>query len=104
MDAGFLNVVEIGQYFMTKDTADFSQFTDDFAQEDLLQRYPERVDKQSQQNRVIKLCTDSGFLATVDVGQYFRTEDTADFSQITDAVAFREYTSPREEKSSEPKG
>ena len=28
MDAGFLNVVEIGQYFMTKDTAEFSQFTD----------------------------------------------------------------------------
>ena len=26
MDAGFLNVVEIGQYFMTKDIADFSQF------------------------------------------------------------------------------
>ena len=24
MDAGFLNVVEIGQYFMTKDTADIS--------------------------------------------------------------------------------
>ena len=26
MDAGFLNVVEIGQYFMTTDTADLSQF------------------------------------------------------------------------------
>ena len=26
MDAGFLNVVEIGQYFQTKDTADLSQF------------------------------------------------------------------------------
>ena len=26
MDAGFLTVVEIGQYFMTKDTADLSQF------------------------------------------------------------------------------
>ena len=26
MDAGFLNVVEIGQYFMTKDTADLLQF------------------------------------------------------------------------------
>ena len=26
MDAGFLNVVEIGQYSMTKDTAEFSQF------------------------------------------------------------------------------
>ena len=26
MDAGFLSVVENGQYFMTKDTADLSQF------------------------------------------------------------------------------
>ena len=26
MDAGLLNVVEIGQYFMTKDIAEFSQF------------------------------------------------------------------------------
>ena len=26
MDAGFLKVVENGQYFMTKNTADFSQF------------------------------------------------------------------------------
>ena len=26
MDAGFLSVVEIGQYLMTKDTAEFSQF------------------------------------------------------------------------------
>ena len=26
MDAGFLNVVENGQYFMTKDTGDFTQF------------------------------------------------------------------------------
>ena len=28
MDAGFLNVVETGQYSMTKDTVEFSQFTD----------------------------------------------------------------------------
>ena len=28
MDAGFLNVVEIGQYFMTTDTAECSQFAD----------------------------------------------------------------------------
>ena len=28
MDAEFLNVVEIGQYFMTKDTEEFLQFTD----------------------------------------------------------------------------
>ena len=43
--------------------------TDDPAQEDLLQKYQERVDKLLQQNRVIKICTDAGFLTTVDVGQ-----------------------------------
>ena len=31
MDARFLNVVEIGQYFTTKDIAEFSQFTDSVA-------------------------------------------------------------------------
>ena len=41
--------------------------TDDPAQEDLLQKYQERVDKQSQQNRVIKFCIGAGFLTTVDV-------------------------------------
>ena len=28
IDAGFLITVEVGQYFMTKDIAEFSQFTD----------------------------------------------------------------------------
>ena len=78
--------------------------TDNPAQEDLLQKYQERVDKLSQQNRVIKFCTDAGFLTTVDVGQYFMTKDTEEFSQFTDSVAFLEYTLPRDEKSSDPKG
>ena len=78
--------------------------TDDPAQEDLLQKYQERVDKLSQQNRVIKFCTDAGFLTTVDVGQYFMTKDTEEFSQFTESVACREYTLPRDEKSSDPKG
>ena len=32
------------------------------------------------QNRVIKFCTDVGFLTTVDVGQYFMTKDTEDLT------------------------
>ena len=32
------------------------------------------------------------------------TKNTAEFSQITDAVACREYTMPRDEETSEPKG
>ena len=39
------------------------------APEDLLQKYEERVESLSQQNRVIKICTDAGFLTTVEVGQ-----------------------------------
>ena len=46
--------------------------TDDPAQEDVLQKYQERVERLSQQNRVFKICTDAGFLITVEVGQYRR--------------------------------
>ena len=72
--------------------------TNDPAQEDLLQKYQERVDKLSQQNRVIKFCCDAGFLTTVDVGQYFMTQNTEEFSQFTVSVACREYTLPRDAK------
>ena len=79
--------------------------TDDPAQEeDLLQRHQQRIEKLSQQNRVIKICTDAGFLTTVEVGQYFMTKDTEEFSQFTDSVACREYTLPRDQDTSEPKG
>ena len=76
--------------------------TDDPAlEEDLLQKYRERVERLSQQNRVIKFCTDAGFLTTVGVGQYFMTKDTEEFSQFTESVACREYTLPRDEKTSD---
>ena len=74
------------------------------AQEDLLRKYKERVERLSQQNRVIKLCTDAGFLTTVEVGQYFMTKDTEEFLTITEPVTCREYTLPRDDKSSDPKG
>ena len=77
--------------------------TDDPAQ-DLLQKYQERVDRLSPQNRVIKFCTDAGFMTTVEVGQYFMTKDTEEFSQFTESVACREYTLPRDDKSSDPRG
>ena len=34
----------------------------------LLLSYQERIEKLSQQDRVIKFCTDAGFLSTVEVG------------------------------------
>ena len=63
-----------------------------------------RVERLSQRDCVIKFCTDSGFLTTVEVGQYFMTKDTEEFSQFTDSVACREYTLPRDESLSEPEG
>ena len=62
------------------------------------------MERLSQQNRVIEFCTDAGFLTTVAVGQYFMTRETEEFSQFTESVACREYTLPRDEKSSDPKG
>ena len=46
----------------------------------------------------------AGFLNVVEIGQYSTTKDTAEFSQFTDVVAYREYTLPRDESLSEPKG
>ena len=79
--------------------------TDDPAQEDLLQKYQERVERLSTTTiDVIKICTDAGFLKTIEVGQYFMTKDTEEFSQFTESVTCREYTLPRDEKLSDPKG
>ena len=78
---------------------------DDPAHEEfLLQRYRKGIEKLSQQDRLSKFCTDAGFLTTVEVGQYYMTKDTEEFSQFTDSVACREYTLPRDEDSPEPKG
>ena len=78
---------------------------DDPANEEfLLQRDGDRIEKLSQQDRLSKFCTDAGFLTTVEVGQYFMTKDTEEFSQFTDSMACRECTLTRDEDSSEPKG
>ena len=74
------------------------------AQENLLQRYKERVERLSQQNRLIKICTEERFLKTVEVGQYFMTKHTDEFLQLAEPVTCREYTLPRDEKSADPKG
>ena len=77
---------------------------DDPANQDLLLRqYGERIEKLSQQDNLSKFCMDAGFLNVVEIGQYFMTKDTADLSHFQ-AVARREYTLPREEEASQPKG
>ena len=46
------------------------------AQENLLQKHKERVEKLPQPDRLIKICTNAGFLKTVEIGQYFMTKHT----------------------------
>ena len=67
----------------------------------LLQRYEERIKLLSQENKVSKFCMDAGFIHDVEIGQYFMTKDTEEqfFSR-----ACREYTLPRSDESSQPKG
>ena len=66
-----------------------------------LQQYEERIERLSQQDRLSKFCMDAGFLSVVEIGQYFMTKDTGE--QFL-AVACREYTLPREDGSSQPRG
>ena len=49
------------------------------AQENLFQKCKARVERLPQQDRVIKICTDAGFLETVEVGQYFVTKHADEF-------------------------
>ena len=69
----------------------------------LLQQYEERIDRLPQQDRLSKFCMDAGFLNVVEIGPYFRTKDTGDFTQ-NHAVACREYTLPRDDGASRPRG
>ena len=78
---------------------------DDLARKDLLlQQCGERIEKVSQQDRLSRFCMDAGFLNVDEIGQYFMTKDTEEFSQFTDSVACREYTLPTDEKSTDPEG
>ena len=70
----------------------------------LLQQYEERIKLLSQENKVSKFCMDAGFVHVVEVGQYFMTKDTEEFSQFTESLACREYTLPRDDGSSQPRG
>ena len=67
----------------------------------LLQRYEERIKLLSQENKVSKFCMDTGFIHVVEIGQYFMTKDT---EEQFFARACREYTLPRSDESSQPKG
>ena len=69
----------------------------------LWQQYIERTKSLSPERKVSKFCMDAGFVHVVEVGQYFMTKDTGDFRQFRSA-ACREYTLPRDDPASQPKG
>ena len=48
-----------------------------------------------------KFCKEAGFMRVVEVGQYFVTRNASEFQHTT---ACREYTLPREDPASQPKG
>ena len=66
----------------------------------LLQRYEERIKLLSQENKVSKFVMDARFIH-VEIGQYFMTKDT---EEQFFARACREYTLPRNDEPSKPKG
>ena len=67
------------------------------------QQYIQQVESLSPENKVSRFCEESGFMRVVEVGQYFVTKDTSDFRQFQ-SVACLEYTLPRDDPASQPKG
>ena len=68
----------------------------------LLQKYFQQVQRLSPENRLSKFCKEAGFMSVVEVGQYFVTRNASEF--LLRSVACREYTIPRDDPASEPKG
>ena len=69
----------------------------------LWQQYMERIESLSPESKVSKFCMEAGFMRVVEVGPYFITKDTGDFRQFQ-SVACREYTLPRDDPASQPRG
>ena len=69
----------------------------------LLQQFEVRIKRLSQQDRLSKFCMMQDFWSVVEIGQHFIIKDTGDLTQFH-AVACREYTLPRKDGSSQPRG
>ena len=61
--------------------------THEQAQGDLLQNHKERVENLPDDEQLIKLCPDAGFIKMVAPGQHFMTKDAEGFSQFDGHVA-----------------
>ena len=73
--------------------------TNDQEKGDLLFNHKERAQHLSDEEQLIKLCTDAGFVKTVVPGQYLNTWDAEEFSEFDGYVGCREYTLPRDDES-----
>ena len=69
----------------------------------ILQQYIQQIESLSPENKLSKFCKEAGFMRVVEVGQYFVTRDAGEFKQLQ-SVACREYTLPRDDQASQPKG
>ena len=69
----------------------------------LWQQYIQQIESLSPESKVSRFCKEAGFMRVVEVGQYLVTKDTGDFRQFQ-SVACREYTLPRDDRASQPKG
>ena len=67
------------------------------------QQCTQQVESLSLENKVSKFCKEAGFMRVVEVGQYIVTKNTGSLKQFR-SVACREYTLPRDEPASQPKG
>ena len=65
------------------------------------QQYIQQVESLSPEKKVSKFCKEAGFMRVIEVGKYFVTRDAGEFKQT---VACREYTLPRDDRASQPKG
>ena len=67
----------------------------------ILHKYFQQVESLSPENRWSKFCKEARFMSVVEMGQYFVTRNASEFQHT---VACREYTLPRDDPASEPKG
>ena len=77
-----------------------SQNEDSMNDQIIWQQYIQQIESLSPENRLSKFCKEAGFMRVVEVGQYFVTKDISQFQ----SVACREYTLPRDDRASQPKG
>ena len=67
------------------------------------QQYIQQLESLSPESKVTRFCKEAGFMRVVEIGQYFMTKDTGNLRQFR-SVACREYTLPRDDPASQPKG